>query len=393
MKITPEVAERIYLAESPKAENAGQKALIFYVKDVLNHRLNLLKTNFPEGTLHAVAIKTCDHPAVLEHIVSQGCGLEAASLEEVLLAKKAGAQNELIVFDSPVKTREEISHCHHHLPGLLVNANSLEELERYPEDFSGRLGLRINPLVKNEAQDLFNVSTATSKFGVPISERAAIVEACLRHTQITCLHLHIGSRISDFSANLQAVAKVVALANEINKRRAQSGISPRIDVLDIGGGIDFDIENGPNTVEKFVYGLMQIDGIDTYRLITEFGTFVHRDNSFVVSDIEYVIDKGQEVPATVFLHVGADLFVRKVYSSANLHYRYSIIRLNQRPLRESRTYSIVGPLCFAGDVLFEAISVLELQEGDKFVIHDIGANTLSMWSKHCNRQIPKMILV
>ena len=49
-------------------------------------------------------------------------------------------------------------------------------------------------------------------------------------------------------------------------------------------------------------------------------------------------------------------------------------------------YRIVGPLCFAGDVLYESIDLPILEEGDEILIFNTGANTYSMWSRHCSRE-------
>ena len=74
-----------------------EKAAIFYVRSVLAFYLNQLEQSFPKNTLHAVAIKTNDHPEVLKYIAERGFGLEAASLEEVKKAKEAGLSNHKIV--------------------------------------------------------------------------------------------------------------------------------------------------------------------------------------------------------------------------------------------------------------------------------------------------------
>jgi diaminopimelate decarboxylase len=44
-------------------------------------------------------------------------GLEAASMEEVLLAINAGTEASRIVFDSPAKNRQEILHLRDHCRG------------------------------------------------------------------------------------------------------------------------------------------------------------------------------------------------------------------------------------------------------------------------------------
>lgn len=388
--ITPEIAERLFEETVESGQTDRSKATVFYVKDVLEHRLNLLSSNFPENTLHAIAIKTSNHPDVLKHIVSLGFGLEAASLEEVQLAKQAGAANFRIVFDSPVKTQDEIDYIVKELPGMYVNANCLEELERYPAQHELSLGLRINPLVQNDAAGIFDVSSSTSKFGVPISRRVEIIKACIEH-KVTALHFHIGSGIKDFSANLRAAEKIVAIAKEIDQTRLEKGLLERITTLDIGGGIHFELDDPTHSVEAFTAAIKNIDGIVDYQLITEYGAFVHRHTSFVVSNIEYVIDNGPDVPVLAYLHVGADLFLRKVYSNLAIEYPYSVI--GETSKSNDRKYSVVGPLCFSGDILYENISLPEITAGDQFVMYNIGANTYSMWSGHCSREKSPFIFI
>jgi diaminopimelate decarboxylase len=53
--------------------------------------------------------------------------------------------------------------------------------------------------------------------------------------------------------------------------------------------------------------------------------------------------------------------------------------------------TIVGPLCFAGDIVGREIPLPPVEPGDWIVIRDVGAYTLSMWSRHCSRGIPAVI--
>ena len=263
-------------------------------------------------------------------IADFGFGLEAASFEEVRLAANAGVPASKIVFDSPVKTRREIMQCHRDYPGMIVNANSLEELERYPEDFNGKLGLRINPLVKSDAPDLWSVSGRNSKFGVAINRREEIIAACLLYPGVTVLHLHVGSGIKDFSSNVEAIGAVCDLADEINTKRTAANIPGQIDTIDIGGGILFQEESGAYGLQTYVDQIRERTGLfDGFQVITEFGKFVHNDAGFVVSDIEYVlIPPSEDLDATAFIHVGADLFVRKVYSDLPIHFSVFGYKIN-----------------------------------------------------------------
>jgi len=393
MGIHPDYAEKVYKEWLQTAGEDDEKAVIFYLKKDLDQRLDQLIDGFPTSTFHTIAIKTQSEPSILQHIVSRGLGLEAASFEEVKLAKNAGAPNKAIVFDSPVKTKQEIDWCHQNYPGITLNANSIQELGRYPKDFSGKLGLRINPLEDSDAPGIFNLSSFDSKFGVPITQKNEIIDACLAYPKITGLHVHIGSGIKNFQNNVNAVKKLKELADTINELRHEKLLSSRIEYIDIGGGIQFDNNRPEFSVKAFAEQLQTINGLfENYKIITEYGNFVHKTNSFVVSDIEYIVAKGDGNPSLVYIHVGADLFLRKVYSSLAVNYPVHGIYQN-KTANKTEKYKIVGPLCFEGDILFDCVELPTLSENDQLMILDTGANTLSMWSRHCNRNIPKFVFI
>lgn len=377
--ISKSIAEKT-LAEAKSKGLTSEKANYFYLKESLNYRLNLLKEFFPSDTLHAIAIKTNNHPEVLKHIASRGFGLEAASIEEVKLAQTAGVPANKIVFDSPVKTKSEIKYCHENLSGALINVNCLEEIKRYPKDFSCKLGLRINPLIDVDTDKNLNVSKINSKFGVPFTKEDEIFNILTESDQFTAIHFHIGSGISDFEPNLKAYKLLSKFILKVNKARVEKGISTPIDTLDIGGGIDFELEK-ENGLKIFTKSLIEEHKNSGLKIVTEFGKFIHENNSFVSSSVEY-ITKNTPESHNAFIHLGADLFLRKVYSSMKIDYPVSVVGKQGT----QQNYRIVGPLCFAGDVLYESIDLPILDEGDEILIFNTGANTYSMWSRHCSRE-------
>merc|ERR1712190_583551 len=52
------------------------------------------------------------------------------------------------------------------------------------------------------------------------------------------------------------------------------------------------------------------------------------------------------------------------------------------------TLHVAGPLCFEGDHLTRDAKAPRLSQGDIVVIREAGANTLSLFSRHCQRQVP-----
>ena len=98
-------------------------------------------------------------------------------------------------------------------------------------------------------------------------------------------------------------------ANDI---RQKAGMKTLIDTIDIRGGINFDIDHLPKNIEYFVNKLKKIIRNEKVNLVTEFGNFIHEYNSFVSSSVEYITKNLPKIH-NAFVHIGADLFLRKVY--------------------------------------------------------------------------------
>lgn len=361
--------------------------------DILDEQLSTLRGAFPAAVRHTIAIKSMPHPEMLAYLSAQGFGLEAASLEEVQLALRAGAAPGDLIFDSPVKTRAEIAWCHAHLPGALLNANSIAELQRYPESPAFQVGLRINPELDTGAPSVFDVSGGRSKFGVAIStDRSMIIDACIEGG-VTALHMHIGSQVPTCDAHVEAVGRLLDLASSIDAARAERGDTRRITTMDIGGGIRSEVAGG-ELMSLYGRRLQEEQaGLFGYDVRTEFGQWVHTNAGWAASRIESV---EQRAVPMAFVHLGADFFMRDVYGpSGAMKYGMAVVRsdsgLIAGPDEPTQAYDLVGPLCFAGDVLARDVLLPELNEGDWLVMAGTGANTLGLWSRHCSRAIPKVV--
>ena len=369
--------------------DAQDTSVIFYDQDGLNQILTALSNSF--SGRQSVAIKTCPIPAVLKIIAEKGFALEAASMEEVRFAKSENVGAEHIIFDSPVKTRQEIAAVAGD-PNMLLNCNSLEELGRIPAEIKCQVGLRINPLVDLDNPDGFNVSKAESKFGVPISEKDRILEAFSSFEWLTALHMHIGSGVGEIENHLEAVQTLVDLATEVNTARQKKGL-PRIQKLNIGGGLKSMRSTTKNIelLQRYADALEQVPGINQFELITEFGQLIHGPNGFVLSRVEYVRQLGEV--QQVFLHVGADLFTRNVYSNLGNKLSFAVLDGHGEFVTNiERPTQLVGPLCFAGDEMGNELFMPEVAEDQYIMISNSVANTYGLWSRHCSRDVPKILL-
>jgi diaminopimelate decarboxylase len=377
--------------------------VIFYDLEFLGERLEYLLRCFPPGTLHCLAIKANPLFNMLLKIrdISSFIGIEAASIGEVTLALEAGFQPGRIVYDSPVKTRQEIAFAIK--TGIHLNLDNLDEAERVnllnPEASAATFGLRINPQVGVGTIAESSVAGQYSKFGVPLHDKQPEIEnVFLTYPWLTGVHLHVGSQGCAIPMLAEGTGIIYDFVCQLNARRKAINFPP-ISIFDIGGGLPVsyhsasnapDMQDYVNLIRKRAPGLLDNSG-QMFRIFTEFGRWVFTNPGWTVSRVEYVKhDRGIN---TAMLHAGADLFVRECLNPGAWSHDYSVFDSagNLRTGTDSTPWNLAGPLCFSGDIIAKNLSIPPISEGDYVVIHDTGGYTFSMWSRYNSRQTPRIL--
>ncbi|QDU45687.1 Diaminopimelate decarboxylase [Symmachiella dynata] len=365
---------------------------IFHNLHLMQSRLAELKSAFPPNTLHAIAIKANPVLEILRAVVQEGCGLEAASIEEVQLALAAGCPPQRVIFDSPAKTTAEIRQALN--AGIYLNVDNFEELHRIATELQTRasnsvVGLRVNPQVGGGTISLTSVANTDSKFGIPLStNRAAILEAFASHAWLRGLHIHVGSQGCAMGLLTDAITIADTLRKEIEQHSGQV-----VTHLDIGGGLptvyqsDLTAPTPAEYVAEIRKRAPDVLSPDLQR-ITEFGRAVQANCGFAASRVEYYKPAQQ----MAVIHLGADFLLRPVYRPEDWPHEFFVLDAQGFPKTgETRPVTIVGPLCFGGDIVARDVQLPPIEAGDWIVIRDVGAYTLSMWSRHCSRGIPAVI--
>ncbi len=375
-------------------------AVIFYDLNFLKERIADLQNLFPPNTLHAVAVKANPLTKTLKKLNELGVGLEAASLPELYLAEATGFSPQRIVFDSPAKTRKEIEYALK--LGVYLNADSFDELDRIAEILktvtsTSIIGARINPQVGAGSIQSTSVAGTISKFGIPLNDHAEKLKAYyLKYDWLKSIHVHIGSQGCPVPLIIDGIRKVLDFAIDVNEQLKKQPTKKLIETFDLGGGIPVSYHADKNPVSMEAYHTLLTEHCKElftgeFRLITEFGRYIHANTGWVASRVEYI--KKENGYNIIMAHAGADLFLRECYNPKDWYHQISVVDINGK-LKDGTVknkYIIAGPLCFAGDIIARDILLPEVTEGDYILIHDAGAYTLSMWSRYNSRQIPKVI--
>ncbi|MEI8005317.1 MAG: diaminopimelate decarboxylase [Bacteroidota bacterium] len=423
-----------------KAMQAGlirreDSALIFYDLSYLSEKINNLKSCFPSTTLHGLAIKACPLAGIMKISRELGCGVEAASLGEVKMALHMGFSPGMIVYDSPVKTPEELELALD--LGIHLNLDNLAELERVKDKIAKSekrkakfsIGIRINPQIGEGSIAESSVAGVYSKFGVPLRfRREELVKAFIENDFLTGMHLHVGSQGCSLDMLAEGTGNLYDLMLEINQLTLSKKGYRQVTTFDIGGGlpVSYFRNSKPAAMEAYVEALKQrapllfsegnspIPGGPVHdsrftdhdsrftdhdsrftdhgiRLITEFGRWSYTNAGWTVSRVEYV--KHDPGVNTAMIHVGADLFIRECLNPRDWLHEYTVLGQDgfiKQGVSES-PWNLAGPLCFSGDILAKGVSLPQVQEGDHLVIHDTGGYTFAMWSRYNSRFAPRII--
>lgn len=344
-----------------------------------------LRSAFPASlsVRHTFAAKANSLVPVLEHLRLHGMGCEVASAGELDRATAAGFGPELIVFDSPAKTRAELARALR--LGVAVNVDNFQELERVDALLAANpsaspLGVRVNPQVGAGSIEAMSTATDTSKFGIALDDegnRARLIDAFRERPWLTWLHTHVGSQGIAPELTARGLARTVELADEINStlgRRQVVGI-------DIGGGlsVDFDSDDPDPGFDGYVAALRRhaprlLSG--DYRLVTEFGRALLAKNGFMTAFVEYTKTAGGRPVAIT--HAGAHVATRTVFRPDAWPLRVTAHDPSGRQKRgDVLAQDVAGPCCFAGDLLATARPLPRLAPGDLVAVLDTGAYAFS----------------
>ena len=394
-----------------KLDNNLPISAVFYDLDALDASFQSVITAFEsaednltsENFVHCFAVKSCPLSYILHRAIQNNLGMECASIVEVLHSINSGCPPNRIVYDSPIKTIEEIKIAVE--KGVNLNVNSFTELEKLDEvvaelgvdSIKGCLGIRVNPLVGAGSIAELSVATRSSKFGIPLTDdiREKIIGCFKDRPYLNAVMCHVGSQGMPIDLLASGADTVFKLANDIDNAVGCN----RIKIVDIGGGLTANYGSDDvnpsfmdlvTCIKKMTPTFFSLNARKGRKVLTEFGKSLVTKCGIVATTIEDVLEPLDPSENTIAcVHSGADLFVRTAYAPTKFYHRIGIFdRKGDQKTSSTVRVNVVGPLCFSGDILATGIELSKPVINDIVYILDSGANTFSLYSRHCSRQAP-----
>ena len=330
------------------------------------------------------AMKALNNISILKYIKSLGAGLDAVSIQEVMIGLKAGFDPKEIIFTPSSVSFDEIDEAIE--LGLTINIDNISILEQFGDKYADTkpVCLRINPHIMAGGNTKISTGHIDSKFGISVLQSRHLLRVIETYNiKVNGLHMHTGSDILDAEVFLRGAEILFDFAREFDT----------IEFLDFGSGFKVPYKEGDIKVDLQDLGAKISKAFGQFQ--KEYGRKVElwfEPGKFLVSEAGFLLVKTNVVkttPATVF--VGVDSGMNHLIRPMMYDAYHEIVNISNTS-GTKRIYTIVGYICET-DTLGWDRQLNEVKTGDILAIKNAGAYGITMSSNYNSRFRPPEVLI
>jgi diaminopimelate decarboxylase len=347
------------------------------------------------GLTARFAMKACPNATILRLFVESGLHLDASSGWEVKRALKANIAAVRISLSTQELPEDFADFVK---AGVLINACSLRQLERFGEKFPGaEVGVRFNPGAGSGANGKTNVGGPDSSFGIWHEEVPAVQAIAKKfNLKVVRIHTHIGS-----GSDPAVWQKTSLLSIDLVRH------FPEVTTLDLGGGFKVArvaAEKGTDLQKcgapiKEAFEKFAAETGRKLKLEIEPGTFLVANTGAVLTTVTDIVETG--AAGRTFLKI--DSGMTEVLRPSLYGSQHPTVVIPKTDTGKTRDYVVVGHCCESGDLVTcapgepETIAARTLPEtaiGDLLVLEGAGAYCAAMSTKNYNSfpESPEILL-
>ena len=346
--------------------------------DKLNKELSVLE-NYK---IHFAA-KSLSNISILKFIKKMRAGLDAVSIEEVMIGLKCGFNKDEILYTPNGVSFEEIKQAFK--LGVKINLDSIESVKDFVNEFGNQsITVRINPGIYAGGNDNVSVGHSKSKFGIPEERIDELLDMEKKgKIKITGLHIHTGSDITKNNQFKEGIKKIFSIARDFKN----------IESIDLGGGIKIpyfkdDTSTNLNDYVKEVSKELkkfELEFNKKLKLIFEPGKFLVSDCGFFITKVNYI--KSTKTKDFLQVDSGLNHLLRPTLYGSH----HEIINLSN-PAGKKKEYDVVGYIC-EKDTFAEKRKIPKTSVGDLICFKNAGAYGFEMSSNYNSRLKPAEVCI
>ena len=390
------IGDKIAIGEIPAADIAAKFGTPTYVYDEQKIRKNYRRAfnafakHYPDFKMF-YAVKSCNNPAIVNILRQEGAGVDAASVNEILLAKHVGLGGEDVMFSGNFLSDDDIRQGLE--SGVIFNLDDISLLPRLlkfgkPEILS----FRVNPgYGKSNVGEFVTNAGPNAKFGIhPDKVMEAYKLAKEAGIKRFGAHMMTGSCITD----AEYFPFVTGLLMDII---GKTGKELKIDFefIDLGGGLGIpynpgepalDLEKAAELTAKMFRSKVAEYGLKPPQLKMEPARYFVGNAGYLIGRVHSIKESYKKIAGT---DIGMNTLARPaMYGS------YHHIYVDGKEQEPRAAIGLCGQLCENTDFWVKERELpASIAEGDLVVVENAGAYGFGMSYQYNGRLRPAEVLV
>ncbi len=342
------------------------------------------------------AIKACGIAAVAGVLAATGADASAASLGEVLAARRARFAARRIQLHGNAKTEEELRAALRLGVGRIV-VDGADEIHRLARLVARRrsaqaVWLRVSPGIGADTHPHLRTGALDSKFGAPVAGGEALAQAAAlagtRGLRLVGLHAHIGTQLHEADRYGELGRVMVELARRV---RAETGAPIR--EIGGGGGLGILLRGDERVLDLDAYARAVASPI---RAATDLHATVYVEpGRWLVGRagvaLYRVVGTKRVVGVRTFVAVDGGMGdnIRPALYGAT----YTAVLAERPAAPAEEEVAIAGKYCEAGDLLIRSVALPAARPGEVVAVPGAGAYALAMASNYNHHLRPAVVLI
>lgn len=386
----------IYIGGCSVTELAERYGTPTYIYDEARIRANFrraseaFKRHYPDFRFF-YAVKACNNPAIASILVSEGAGLDTASVNEILLAKSLGVTGEDVIFSGNFLSDDDIRQGVE--SGVIFNLDDTSLLPRLlKHGVPEQLCFRVNPgYGRSNVGHFVTNAGPDAKFGLhPDQTMDAYRLAKEAGVKRFGAHMMCGSCIND----PEYFAFITGLLMDLIGKASRE-LDIQFDFVDLGGGLGIPYEPGEQALD--IEKAAQLTAEMFSRKVAEYGMkppqLKMEPARYFVGDAGYVIGRVHAIKDSYKRIIGTDIGMNTLARPA-MYGSYHGIYINGKENDPRRPLGLCGQLCENTDFWVRDRELPETTDiGDLVVVENAGAYGYAMSYQYNGRLRPAEVLV
>lgn len=357
------------------------------LEDNYKRLFNAFNKNYDNTHIH-FSVKANSNINVLKIFKDLGCGADCSSPFEFEYAKRAGFDNDKILYTGNYESPADLEKVAHE--GLMLNLDDITSFNRLQKIHTPELvSFRINPGYGRGGFEGITTAGTEAKFGVPY-EKAFEAYKLAKDAGVKRFGIHMmtGSNNLEPYFFAEIVDKLMMIAGDIFN---ELDIVP--EYVDIGGGFGIPYYDGEEELNVEATGekvaKVFIENCDKYgfgrpKLILEPGRYLAGNAGYLITSVTAI---KESYKTFVGLDAGMNFLIRPALYGA-----FHRVRVYGKE-DYTENVNLCGQICENSDIFAKNIKMPKMNEGDIVSFLDAGAYGYVMASNYNNRMRPPEVLV